>query len=250
LDYETFANVEFNLGERFNDSSIQFPFKKMVIREKKSILTDGLGDESVSLNWNDCGEEIDAQEWHEYLELVNSKKNDKNEYLLLDCRNSYESDVGTFQGAIPLNTTFFRESWDALDDILKGKEKDAPIMTFCTGGIRCVKINAYLEQKLGFTNVNRLQGGIIGYTRELELGKEKEKGASSISGAGAATAATATPQGVLFDENGKPVGGSSMKVTEPSIHYKRNVAESKFKGVNYVFDERSSRKSESFLRKT
>jgi len=33
----------------------------MVVREKKSILTDGLGEESVSLNWNDCGEEIDAQ---------------------------------------------------------------------------------------------------------------------------------------------------------------------------------------------
>ena len=41
------------------------------------------------------------------------------------------------------------------------------------GGIRCVKINAYLEQVLGFTNVSRLAGGIISYTRELELEKEK-----------------------------------------------------------------------------
>ena len=43
------------------------------------------------------------------------------------------------------------------------------------GGIRCVKINAYLEQVLGFTNVSRLAGGVISYTRELEMMKEKEE---------------------------------------------------------------------------
>ena len=38
-------------------------------------------------------------------------------------------------------------------------------MTFCTGGIRCVKVNAYLEQRLGFSNTMRLQDGIHGYER-------------------------------------------------------------------------------------
>ena len=46
--------------------------------------------------------------------------------------------------------------------------------TLLLGGIRCVKINAYLEQKLGFTNVSRLAGGIISYTRELEQRKLAE----------------------------------------------------------------------------
>ena len=72
-----------------------------------------------------------------------------------------------------------------MDEILKDKPKDAPILTYCTGGIRCVKINAYLEQKLGFTNVGRLQGGIISYTKEVdELMREKGEGGSRVAEVG------------------------------------------------------------------
>jgi UPF0176 protein len=110
---------------------------------------------------------MNAQEWHEQLDNPNA--------IILDCRNSYESDVGIFQNAIPLQTTFFRESWDALEEKLANVPKDTPIMTYCTGGIRCVKINTYLEQKMGFTNASRLQGGIIRYTKELEELKRTEE---------------------------------------------------------------------------
>jgi predicted sulfurtransferase len=41
-------------------------------------------------------------------------------------------------------------------------------MTFCTGGIRCVKVNAFLQQELGFTQTMRLQDGIHGYLRYLD----------------------------------------------------------------------------------
>jgi predicted sulfurtransferase len=84
--------------------------------------------------------------------------------------------------------------------------KDVPIMTYCTGGIRCVKINAYLEQQLGFKNVGRLQGGVISYTKELE--------------------STRPPEQISMS-------------TELPLHLTRDVGDvSKFKGVNYVFDER------------
>ena len=62
--------------------------------------------------------------------------------MLLDCRNSYESDVGSFVGALPLETKAFSDSWAKLEDMLVGTPKDTPILTFCTGGIRCVKTNA------------------------------------------------------------------------------------------------------------
>ncbi len=95
--------------------------------------------------------------------------------ILLDCRNSYESDVGTFEHAKPLATTFFRESWPALEEVLQHHPKDKPIYTFCTGGIRCVKINAYLEQQMGFNNTFRLKGGIIASQRELEKQKQLQQ---------------------------------------------------------------------------
>ena len=178
---------------------------------------------------------------------------------MLDCRNSYESDVGLFQGAVPLNTTFFRESWDALDETLKHTPKDAPLLTYCTGGIRCVKINAYLEQTLGFTNVNRLEGGIIAYTRELQKQQQQEAEAQAeVPGQGlgqadlpgvtrsegsnsssdddsevemiTASSSSSSPSLSSSSSYGPPIS--------PQVHLTRDVAGSKFRGVNYVFDER------------
>ncbi|CAN0418575.1 unnamed protein product, partial [Hapterophycus canaliculatus] len=54
----------------------------------------------------------------------------------------YESTVGTFERALPLETSFFRESWGELERLVGDTDRDAPIMTYCTGGIRCVKVRA------------------------------------------------------------------------------------------------------------
>jgi predicted sulfurtransferase len=156
------------------------PFKALHIRIRDQIVADGFDNDddaavqnlmfppSPQLDWQKSGHEMPPLEWHTAVSNPNA--------IVLDCRNSYESDVGIFENAIPLNTTYFRESWTALDEILAGRDKSQPILTYCTGGIRCVKINAYLEQTLGFSNVSRLQGGIIAYARELEKINEEIDG--------------------------------------------------------------------------
>jgi UPF0176 acylphosphatase like domain len=98
------------------------PFRALHIRVRDQIVADGF---SEPLDWGKSGREMSPQEWHEQLDNPQS--------IVLDCRNSYETDVGIFQNAVPLNTTFFRESWDALEEQLKSTPKDAPIMTYCTG---------------------------------------------------------------------------------------------------------------------
>lgn len=178
-DISTFEGIDFNIGQRLNynngSETMPFPFKKLVVRKKKSILTDGLGDESMSMNWNDCGEDVDAKKWHEYLEYMSNSGSSSSSsssssgssasknYLLLDCRNGYESEMGTFEGAIPLNTEKFSDTFPVLDKILQDTPKDSKILTFCTGGIRCNKVNAYLKQKLGFHDIGKLKNGIISY---------------------------------------------------------------------------------------
>jgi len=115
------------------------------------------------LDWSKSGVEMSPLQWHQQLSYNNNNNNNNNinpsssflstvtntsssnntstsPIIILDCRNSYESDVGRFEGAIPLNTTFFRDSWIVLDELLKDTPKDAPILTYCTGGIRCVKV--------------------------------------------------------------------------------------------------------------
>ena len=89
--------------------------------------------------------------------------------MVLDCRNAYESDVGKFEGALPLGTNTFRDTWGALERVLGGKDPSkTQVMIYCTGGIRCVKVGAYLKQRMGFSRVARLQGGVVSYVRELK----------------------------------------------------------------------------------
>ena len=137
-----------------------------------------------------------------------------------------------------------------------------------TGGIRCVKINAYLEQKLGFGNVSRLQGGIISYAREIEAlktsgGGDNSTTSDSVTAIGASgssntilpndrfsadfeadlinptptVTATSTfpiiPTPFLSTTTSNTT--SSAPMTIPS---RRNIPISKFRGQNYVFDER------------
>lgn len=141
------------------------PFTALHIRVRKQVVVDGL---DQPLNWQSAGYDMPPLEWHQKLkEMQSSSSSNTNQPILLDCRNSFETNVGKFDGAEPLETTTFRDTWNVMKDRLKDSPKDTPIMTYCTGGIRCVKVGAYLTQELGFTNVARLAGGIIAYDRIL-----------------------------------------------------------------------------------
>ena len=83
---------------------------------------------------------------------------------LLDTRNDYEVEVGTFRNAHILGIDHFREFPDAIDS-LPGEMKDEPIVMFCTGGIRCEKAGPLMQER-GFNNVFQLDGGILKYFEE------------------------------------------------------------------------------------
>lgn len=83
---------------------------------------------------------------------------------LLDTRNNYEVRAGTFRGAVPVDIEHFRDfpaALRALPEALKSQ----PVVTFCTGGIRCEKA-APLLQREGFSEVYQLEGGILKYFEE------------------------------------------------------------------------------------
>ncbi len=85
------------------------------------------------------------------------------EIILIDARNNYESKIGKFKNAITPDIDNFRE-WSEFVDSIEDL-KDKPIVTYCTGGIRCEKASAYLVEK-GFKNVRQLHGGIVRYGEE------------------------------------------------------------------------------------
>ena len=85
--------------------------------------------------------------------------------VVIDTRNNYEVDIGTFKGAINPNTEAFREFptwWEKNKDEFQNKS----IAMFCTGGIRCEKSTNYLIGQ-GVENVFHLKGGILKYLEEM-----------------------------------------------------------------------------------
>ncbi len=91
------------------------------------------------------------------------------ETLVIDTRNAYEVAIGTFEGAIDPGTESFRAFPDWVERKLRplvAERQPKAIALFCTGGIRCEKATAYLQQQ-GFAGVHHLQGGILRYLEEI-----------------------------------------------------------------------------------
>lgn len=173
------ADLDFNIGECMSAEDIASnpPFRKLLIKSRPQILTDGLARnmDQASMDWNDAGPEVSPEQWHQEVE----KDVAEDRAILIDCRNRVETEMGTFKGAKALNTQQFSDSWEKLDKVLHGVEKDTRILTFCTGGIRCVKVNAYLKNR-GYENIGRLEKGIIGY--ENWLGNHESSLQSTFEG--------------------------------------------------------------------
>jgi len=174
LPFDMFENIPPNLGSIVD---IDTPtFDRLIVRTRDQILRDNLKDEegeATALDWDDCGTELSALEWDKQL-----RKNP--DIQLLDCRNHYESEKGTFVSAKPLNTQTFSETWSILEE--QSINTDKPVYIYCTGGIRCVKVGAYMKQKLGIQDVRSLKHGIIGYERYVDSKHKQEEETSLWAG--------------------------------------------------------------------
>ncbi len=130
------------------------PFRRMKVRLKKEIISLGRKD----INPKELtGERISPQELKNLLD-------NKEDVLVLDTRNEYETRVGKFENAIDLNLDTFRDFPKAIES-LPEEYKDKQIVMYCTGGIRCEKASAVMI-KDGFANVKQLEGGVLDYFKE------------------------------------------------------------------------------------
>jgi UPF0176 protein len=126
------------------------PFEKAKVKFRKEIVTLGVGDIDPLTQ---TGIRVAPQEWNALIEDP--------DVLLIDTRNDYEVELGTFKGAINPKTENFRDFPAYVETHLLDK-KDKKIAMCCTGGVRCEKSTAYLLQ-LGFEKVYQLDGGILNY---------------------------------------------------------------------------------------
>ena len=146
---ERFAGIKLKVSH-----SEKLAFRRMNVRLKNEIISMGM-DEIKPGEYT--GEAITPAEFKQWMD-------EGRDITVLDTRNDYEIRIGTFDNAVNLNLSTFREFPDAV----KGStlEKDKTVVMFCTGGIRCEKASA-LMLKEGFQEVRQLQGGVLGYFEEM-----------------------------------------------------------------------------------
>mgnify|MGYP000471012078 CR=1 FL=1 len=134
------------------DTSI--PFNRTKVKLKKEIVT--MGVENIDPN-KIVGTYVKPENWND---LISDP-----DVLLVDTRNDYEVQIGTFRNAINPKTDTFREFPAYVESNLDAKQHKKVAM-FCTGGIRCEKSTAFLKEK-GFDEVYHLEGGILKYLEEV-----------------------------------------------------------------------------------
>jgi UPF0176 protein len=131
-------------------------FYKLTIKVRPKIVADGLDERTFDVT--NVGRHLSGLEFHELA--------GKEDTIIVDMRNFYESEIGHFEGAICPEADTFREEIEMVVEQLQDK-KDEKILLYCTGGIRCEKASAYLRH-YGFNDVNQLHGGILEYARQIK----------------------------------------------------------------------------------
>jgi UPF0176 protein len=152
---------ELQEDERFADlfirysQSAQKPFQRYKVKRKKEIVT--LGVDAID-PVNDVGTYVPPEDWNELIK--------RDDVVLIDTRNDYEVQIGTFEGAVNPRTRSFRTFPEYVERELD-PQRHQKVAMFCTGGIRCEKATAYMRSR-GFSEVYHLQGGILSYLENVD----------------------------------------------------------------------------------
>ncbi len=149
------------LDDRFGDLAVkeswsnEQPFSRMLVRLKKEIIAFGIDSVQPA---KQRGRKISPETLRRWID-------EGRDITLLDTRNTYEVELGTFDNAVSIPLQHFREFPERVGE-LPTESRDKPMVMFCTGGIRCEKAGPFLEQA-GFSEVYQLDGGILKYFEDV-----------------------------------------------------------------------------------
>lgn len=157
------SDSRFSDLEHKESFSGKMPFIRMKVKLKKEIVTLGVpGIDPTKL----VGTYLNPKEWNDFIS--------EPDVVIIDTRNDYEVDIGSFKNAINPNTTSFREFPEYVKKNLD-PQKHTKIAMYCTGGIRCEKSTAYMLSQ-GFKEVYHLKGGILKYLEQIPEAESKWNG--------------------------------------------------------------------------
>lgn len=142
------------------------PFRKLKVRLKKEIVRMNKRDANPN---EGVGRYVEPKDWNSVISDPSVK--------VIDVRNTYETQIGTFERAIDPVTGQFGQFPNYVETELP--DKNQPIAMFCTGGIRCERATAWLVQN-GYKNVMHLKGGILNYLETIPVKESLWKGSCFV----------------------------------------------------------------------
>ena len=154
------------LSLKFSASPDQ-AFLRMKVRLKREIVTMGRPEIRPA---RATGTYVEPADWNALI--------DDPDVMVIDTRNRYETAIGSFAGAVDPGTDSFREfpAWaERLATATGNTDRPKKLAMFCTGGIRCEKASA-LMQDFGFEEVYHLKGGILRYLEEISRADSRWQG--------------------------------------------------------------------------
>lgn len=157
------TKIKFNNLEYKKSFYKYMPFNFLKVKIKKEIVT--FNDSKVDVE-KFKGKHVDPKDWGK---LIND-----DDTILIDVRNNFEVELGSFKGSINPKTENFSEFKNYIKKNLH-IDANKKIAMYCTGGIRCEKASSYMLAK-GFKNVFQLKGGILKYLEEVPLKNSEWKG--------------------------------------------------------------------------
>ena len=150
-EYAPFKNIDFKWSEGHGND-----FPRLSVKVRKELVGFGAPEE-VAVDENGViggGTHLKPEELHELVA--------KKDVVFFDGRNKWEAEIGRFKGAVVPDV---ETSHDFIRELESGKYddlKDKPVVTYCTGGVRCEVLSAMMIKR-GFSEVYQIDGGIVRY---------------------------------------------------------------------------------------
>ncbi|TFB99069.1 rhodanese-related sulfurtransferase [Cryobacterium adonitolivorans] len=158
--YAPFAEIDFKWSEGtgLDESGASLDFPRMVVKVRDEIVSFG-SPAALSVDAGGVvggGTRLAPAELHA---LVAERGDD---VVFFDGRNAFEAEIGRFRGAVVPDVANTREFASELDSGKYDHLKGQPVVTYCTGGIRCEVLSSLMKDR-GFGEVYQLEGGIVRY---------------------------------------------------------------------------------------
>lgn len=158
-DYPAFKelDVKWSEGTGFDEDGLSLDFPRLAVKVRDEIVSFGAPSE---LRVDDSGvvgggERLDPAALHALVEA-------RDDVVFFDGRNRFEAEIGRFKDAVVPDVSTTREFVAELDSGKYDHLKDKPVVTYCTGGVRCEVLSGLMRSR-GFGEVYQLDGGVVRY---------------------------------------------------------------------------------------